>query len=70
MPNARWVHCFLHEEALARKSLPCVTKNVIEIVNSIKGKALQTCIFRTICEVGALYVNLFLSHKGKMVFEG
>lgn len=60
MPNACWMHCFLHRQALAAKTLPQeyneVLNIIIKIVNSIKGKALQTRIFRMICEdMGSLH---------------
>lgn len=48
--NTTWLHCFLHRNALVSKSLPsemdCVMKIVIKGVNSLKGIALQTHIFR------------------------
>lgn len=61
--NACWVHCFLHRQALAAKACPQEYSQVlniaIKIVNSIKGKALQTLLFRIICEdMGALHQNL------------
>ncbi|CAG9830805.1 unnamed protein product [Diabrotica balteata] len=64
MPNAKSRHCFLHREALASKALPpemdCVMKTITKVVNSIKEKALQTRIFRKICEdMGALFENLY-----------
>lgn len=63
MPNVTWIHCFLHRQALASKVLPSdlndVLKEVIKVVNSIKGKALQTRLFRIICEdMGSLHQNL------------
>lgn len=63
MPNVSWTHCFLHRQALAAKVLPSdlndVLKEVIKVVNSIKGKALQTRLFRIICEdMGSLHQNL------------
>ncbi|CAH1101867.1 unnamed protein product [Psylliodes chrysocephalus] len=60
MPNATWSHCFLDREALESKDLPPVIKTSIKVVNSIKGRALQTRIFRKICEgMGALFENLY-----------
>lgn len=64
MPNACRTHCFLNRQALAAKTLPkeyCQVLNVIiQMVKSIEGKALQTQLFRRICEdMGALHQNLF-----------
>ncbi|KAG5860802.1 hypothetical protein JTB14_019157 [Gonioctena quinquepunctata] len=62
MPNACWVHCFLHRRTLAAKTLPQeysqVLNIIIKIVNSIKGKALQTRLFRITARYGALHQNL------------
>ncbi|XP_050523088.1 protein FAM200A-like [Daktulosphaira vitifoliae] len=63
MPNVSWTHCFLHRQALASKvvhsDLNDVLKEVIKIVNSIKGKALQTRLFRIVCKyIGSLHQNL------------
>lgn len=50
MPIVSWAHCFLHRQALAAKVFPSdlngVLREVIKIVNSIKGKTLQTQLFR------------------------
>ena len=44
MPNISWTHYFLHRQALTTKVIPSdlndVLNEVIQIVNSIKGKAL------------------------------
>ncbi|KAK4879275.1 hypothetical protein RN001_007421 [Aquatica leii] len=49
MPDAVWMHCFLHRQALAAKTLPQeyneVLNVIIKTVHSIKGKALQTRLF-------------------------
>jgi len=49
MPNSSWMHCFLHHQALAAKTLPQEYSQVLTIIinniNYIKGKALQTRLF-------------------------
>lgn len=75
MPNACWMHCFLHRQALAAKSLPQeysqVLNIIINIVNSIKGKALQTRLFRIICEdMGTLHRNLLYHTEVRWLSKG
>lgn len=75
MPNACWMHCFLHRQALAAKTLPQeysqVLHIIISIVNSIKGKALQTRLFRLICDdMGALHRNLLYHTEVRWLSKG
>ncbi|XP_023210685.1 zinc finger BED domain-containing protein 5-like [Centruroides sculpturatus] len=75
MPNVSWTHCFLHRHALVAKVLPSdlneVLKEVIKIVNSIKGKALQTRLFRIICEdMGSLHQNLLYHTEVRWLSKG
>lgn len=75
MPNVSWTHCFLHRQALAAKLLPSdlndVLKEVIKIVNSIKGKALQTRLFRIVCEdMGSLHHNLLYHTEVRWLSKG
>lgn len=73
LPNISWTHCFLHRQALAAKvsDLNSVLKEVIKIVNSIRGKALQTRLFRIVCEdMGSLHQNLLYHTEVKWVFKG
>ena len=53
-PLAIGVHCFIHREALASKTLPdqlnTVFKVLVKIVNYIKSSALNTRLFRKICQ--------------------
>lgn len=75
MPNASWMHCFLHRQALASKTLPQeysqVLNIIINIVNSIKGKALQTRLFRVICEdMGAQHCNLLYHTEVRWLSKG
>ncbi|XP_068240097.1 zinc finger BED domain-containing protein 5-like [Palaemon carinicauda] len=53
-PQAKGIHCMIHRYALASKTLPSslqeVLESVIKIVNYIKTKALNTCLFRELCK--------------------
>ena len=53
-PLAIGVHCFIHIEALASKTLPdqlnTVFKVLVKIVNYVKSSALNTRLFRKICQ--------------------
>lgn len=48
------IHCFIHRQALAAKTLPnelnAVLKLCIKVVNYIKNSALNTRLFKTLCE--------------------
>ncbi|XP_050547005.1 zinc finger BED domain-containing protein 5-like [Daktulosphaira vitifoliae] len=75
MPNARWVQCFLHHQAHAAKTFPQeyskVLNIIIKIINSIKGKALQTQLFRIICEdMGVLQQNLLYHTEVRWFLKG
>ena len=53
-PNVVTTHCFIHHEALALKTLPdglnCAFNVVVKSVNFIKNSALNTRLFRKLCE--------------------
>ena len=53
-PDIITTHCLIHREALASKTLPAPLKatleTVIRIVNHIKGGALNTRLFRRLCQ--------------------
>ncbi|XP_045133324.1 protein ZBED8-like [Portunus trituberculatus] len=52
-PDLKGTHCMIHREALASKTVP---KNlhdaltIINIVNYVKGSALNTRLFRELCQ--------------------
>ena len=53
-PNLVTTHCFIHREALASKTLPdglkCAFEVVVKSINFIKYSALNTRLFRKVCE--------------------
>lgn len=62
-PEVITIHCFLHRENLATRDmqpdLHQVLKDVIEIINFIKARALNSRIFRLMCEeMGSEYQHL------------
>jgi len=52
-PNAEWLHCFLHREALAAKKLSQelhkVLNSIVKCVNLIKARPLNQCLFPSSC---------------------
>ena len=54
VPSAIGVHCFIHREALASKTLPnqlnTVFKVLVKIINYVKSSALNTRLFWKICQ--------------------
>ena len=53
-PNTKHIHCIIHRYALAAKTLPpelkATLENVIHMVNCIKSSALNTRLFRLLCQ--------------------
>ena len=57
------MHCMIHRQALAAKTLPESLQNVLDIViktvNFVKNSALNTRLFRKLCsEMNAEHLNL------------
>jgi hypothetical protein len=52
-PNVKGTHCMLHRQALAAKTLPpslaAVLQQTTEVVNYIKSSALNTRLFKNLC---------------------
>lgn len=52
-PDATWVHCSIHREALAAKGMPDSLKDVldttVEMVNFVKGRPRNSCVFSALC---------------------
>ena len=62
-PYAFMIHCMIHREALAARTMPESLMNVflqlIKIVNHIKSSALNTWLFRLFYhEMDSDYINL------------
>ncbi|KAL1281206.1 hypothetical protein QQF64_000009 [Cirrhinus molitorella] len=74
-PSVSWVHCSIHREALATKNMPdellSVLNDVVKIVNFIKARPLNSCIFRTICnEMGSEHETLLLHTEVRWLSRG
>ena len=62
-PNATWVHCSIHREALAAKGMPESLKNVldttVEKVNFVIARPLNFRVFSALCNgMGSDHVML------------
>ena len=62
-PDATWVHCSIHREALAAKGMPDSLKNVLDatvnMVNFVKARPLNSCVFSALCnDMGSDHVTL------------
>jgi zinc finger BED domain-containing protein 5/7/8/9 len=74
-PNAIWVHCSIHREALATKSIPQGLKEVMDIavktVNFIKSRPLNSRLFSVLCnEMGSSHTNLLLHTEVRWLSRG
>ncbi|KAM9854312.1 zinc finger BED domain-containing protein 5-like [Aulostomus maculatus] len=64
-PDATWIHCSIHQEALAVKGMPASLKNVLDttvkMVNFVKARPLNSCMFSALCsEMGRDHETLLL----------
>lgn len=75
MPNAKWVHCFLHRQALATKKMPAELQQVlteaVKVVNFIKSRPLQCRLFEKLCnEMGSIHKALLLHTEVRWLSRG
>ncbi|CAG5015817.1 unnamed protein product [Parnassius apollo] len=74
-PNVITIHCFIHRQALAAKTLPNelydVLKLCIKIVNYIKKSALNTRLFAALCEdLGTEHKTLLFHTEVRWLSKG
>ncbi|KAL2097071.1 hypothetical protein ACEWY4_006278 [Coilia grayii] len=74
-PDATWVHCSIHREALAAKGMPADLKNVLDttvkIVNFVKARPLNNRIFTALCnEMGSDHKSLLLHTEVRWLSRG
>jgi len=74
-PSVTSVHCFIHRFALAAKVLPSGLKAslnlIVKMVNHIKTSALNSRLFRIICEdIGSQYTTLLFHTEVRWLSRG
>ncbi|XP_076329566.1 protein FAM200C-like [Tachypleus tridentatus] len=75
IPHLQGTHCFLHRHALASKTLPPKLKKVLDnsvkIINWIKGRALNHCLFKSLCkDFGSEHSVLLFHTKVRWLSRG
>ena len=74
-PDATWVHCSIHREALAAKGMPVSLKEVLDttvkLVNFVKARPLNSRIFTALCsEMGSDHMTLLLHTDVRWLSRG
>ena len=74
-PDATWVHCSIHREALAAKGMPVSLKDVLDttvkLVNFVKARPLNSRIFTALCsEMGSDHTTLLLHTDVRWLSRG
>ena len=74
-PDAVSMHCMIHRQGLAAKTLPESLQNVLDIViktvNFVKNSALNTRLFRKLCsEMNAEHLNLLYYTRVRWLSKG
>ena len=69
------IHCFIHRQALAAKTLPnelnAVLKLCIKVVNYVKNSALNTRLFKILCEdLGSDHKTLLFHTEVRWLSKG
>ncbi|KAI6651788.1 SCAN domain-containing protein 3-like [Oopsacas minuta] len=73
--NLKWQHCMIHKQALATKKmspeLHMVLDDAVKIVNYIKSRALNSRLFKIMCEeMGANHTQLLLHTEVRWLSRG
>jgi hypothetical protein len=74
-PQAKFIHCSIHREALACKSMPTNLRGVLDqsvkVVNFIKSRALNSRMFTILCnEMGSDHSKLLLQSEVRWLSRG
>ena len=75
VPNVNVTHCMLHRYALAAKTLPPSLKEVlsvcVKVVNFVRSRAINHCIFKVLCQdLGSDYVVLLYHSEVRWLSRG
>uniref|UniRef100_K7F692 DUF4371 domain-containing protein n=1 Tax=Pelodiscus sinensis TaxID=13735 RepID=K7F692_PELSI len=74
-PMVTGVHCFIHREALASKTLPdplnAVFKGLVKVMNHIRSLALNTRLFKRFClDMGSNFGNILIEREVGFISPG
>ncbi|CAG9822185.1 unnamed protein product [Phaedon cochleariae] len=74
-PKVRGIHCMIHRQALASKTLPAnlgtVLDQVVKIVNFVKGGALNSRLFKQLCaDMDATHQTLLFHTNVRWLSKG
>ena len=74
-PDTTWVHCSIHQEALAAKGMPNSLKDfldtTVKIVNFVKAGPLNSCLFSELCnDMGSDHVTLLQHTEVRWLSRG
>nr|XP_034997000.1 zinc finger BED domain-containing protein 5-like [Zootoca vivipara] len=74
-PEVKWTHCCIHREALVAKRLPeplqKILKEVVQIINYIKTRPLQSRLFSLLCkEIGSEHEQLLIHTEVRWLSRG
>ena len=74
-PDATWVHCSIHREALATKGMPDSLKDAlnttVKLVNFVKAWPLNSCVFSALYnDMGSDHVTLLQHTEVRWLSRG
>jgi hypothetical protein len=74
-PDAKFVHCSIHRQALAARKMPAILKTVlteaVKAVNLIKSRATNSRLFSIVCnEMGSEHDKLLLQTEVRCLSRG
>nr|XP_025038756.1 zinc finger BED domain-containing protein 5-like [Pelodiscus sinensis] len=75
VPDCVWVHCNIHREVLAVKTMPSLLSSTLQecvkFINYIKSRPLNSRIFTALCnKLGSEHEHLLLHYKVRWLSKG